>query len=71
MKVVINKCFGGFGLSPLGKKRLAELQGRKCFFYKCDYKNDSYYLISDEEAEAENKKARELKKLQELKAKYG
>lgn len=53
MKVVINKCFGGFGLSPLGKKRLAELQGRKCFFYKHNYKNDSYYLISDEEAENE------------------
>lgn len=33
MKVVINKCFGGFGLSPLAVERLAELQGRKCFFF--------------------------------------
>ena len=28
MKVVINACFGGFGLSPLAVKRLAELNGR-------------------------------------------
>lgn len=34
MKVVINKCFGGFGLSPLAVKRLAELHGRPCFFFK-------------------------------------
>lgn len=36
-KVVINDCFGGFGLSPLGLKRLAELQGRECYFYKFNY----------------------------------
>lgn len=34
MKVVINKCFGGFSLSPKAIKRLAELQGRKCYFFK-------------------------------------
>jgi hypothetical protein len=34
MKVVINKCFGGFGLSPAGLKRWAELKGRKCYFFK-------------------------------------
>jgi hypothetical protein len=33
MKIVINKCFGGFGLSPLAVKRLAQLNGRDCFFY--------------------------------------
>ncbi|PNX47175.1 MAG: hypothetical protein BV459_05000 [Thermoplasmata archaeon M11B2D] len=27
MKVVINKCFGGFSLSPLAMKRMAEMQG--------------------------------------------
>lgn len=33
MKIVINNCFGGFSLSPKAVKRLAELQGKKCFFY--------------------------------------
>ena len=37
MKLVINKCFGGFSLSPLAVKRLAELQGKECFFF--DYKD--------------------------------
>jgi len=34
MKIVINKCFGGFSLSPLAVKRLAELQGRPCYFFR-------------------------------------
>lgn len=33
MKVAINKCYGGFGLSPLAVKRLAELKGRECYFF--------------------------------------
>src|ERR1700690_1726237 len=33
MKVVINACFGGFGLSPLAIKRWAELKGRPCYFF--------------------------------------
>ena len=33
MKVVINKCFGGFGLSPLAVKRMAELKGKPCYFF--------------------------------------
>lgn len=33
MKIVINKCFGGFGLSPLAVKRIADLQGRECYFF--------------------------------------
>lgn len=32
-KVVINACYGGFSLSPLAIKRMAELQGRECYFY--------------------------------------
>jgi hypothetical protein len=32
-KVVINACFGGFSLSPRGVKRLAKLQGRKCYIF--------------------------------------
>lgn len=34
MKVAINKCWGGFGLSHQATKRLAELEGRQCFFFK-------------------------------------
>lgn len=34
MKVVINRCFGGFSLSKAATKRLAELKGRKCFFFR-------------------------------------
>lgn len=34
MKVVINRCFGGFSLSPMAIKRMAELKGRKCFFFR-------------------------------------
>ena len=34
MKVVINACFGGFSLSRAAVKRLAELKGRPCFFFK-------------------------------------
>src|ERR1700751_4119803 len=33
MKVVINACFGGFSLSPRAVKRLAELNGRECYFF--------------------------------------
>lgn len=36
VKVVINACFGGFGLSPAATRRLAELQGRECYFFKPD-----------------------------------
>jgi hypothetical protein len=49
MKVVINKCFGGFSLSPKAVRRLAELKGRKCFFF--DGWRKPYTPISDEEAE--------------------
>jgi hypothetical protein len=48
MKVVINKCFGGFSLSPKAIRRLAELKGRKCFFF--DGWRKPYTPISDEEA---------------------
>ena len=34
MKVVVNKCYGGYSLSPLAVKRLAELNGKPCYFYE-------------------------------------
>lgn len=32
-KIVYNACVGGFGLSARAIKRLAELQGRPCYFF--------------------------------------
>ena|ERR1700688_3576278 len=39
MKVVINVCFGGFGLSALATKRIAELNGKECYFFRNSYKH--------------------------------
>lgn len=33
MKVVINKCYGGFSLSPKAVRVLAERKGKPCFFF--------------------------------------
>jgi len=50
MKIVINKCFGGFGLSPAGVKRMAELQGKECYFFTHDHATDRYIPCDLEEA---------------------
>ena len=39
MKIVINSCYGGFNLSPLAVKRLAELNGKECYFFRFDHGN--------------------------------
>lgn len=36
-EIVINVCFGGFSLSPRAVKRMAELQGRECYFFTTDF----------------------------------
>ncbi len=33
MKLVVNKCYGGFSLSPKAISRLAELRGQKAYFF--------------------------------------
>jgi hypothetical protein len=38
MKIAINVCFGGFGLSALAVKTIAEREGKKCFFFTSDLK---------------------------------
>ena len=34
MKLVINSCYGGFGLSPKALKRYLELKSKQAYFYK-------------------------------------
>ena len=51
MKIVINKCFGGFSLSPKAIKRMAELQGRECYFFENDFKTDKYIPLPFEKTE--------------------
>lgn len=52
MKVAINVCYGGFSISPLATKRLAELNGQECYFFKTDYQGDpdTYLPVTLEEA---------------------
>lgn len=45
MKIVINSCYGGFSLSNKAIRRIMEIQGLPCFFYKRvgeDYTNCIY-----------------------------
>lgn len=50
MKVVINTCYGGFGLSPKATKRLAKLEGRECYFFEQDFPEKAYIPVSVEQA---------------------
>ena len=50
MKIVINNCFGGFGLSASGVKRYAELIGKKAYFFDNDF-GKKYKPITLEEAD--------------------
>lgn len=51
MKIAINKCYGGFSLSPAAVKEMARLKGRECYFYSHDLKTRKMTPISLEEAE--------------------
>jgi len=45
MKVVINKCFGGFGLSEKAIHRYAEIKGLTLYPEKGDFSFTTYYLV--------------------------
>ena len=53
MKVVINNCYGGFGLSNLAIKELATLNGKECSFFKKKGFDGYYIPITLEEANKE------------------
>lgn len=51
MKIVINTCYGGFGLSFAGLKRYYEIKfpERKLYFYKRDFSTNTYTKVSEGE----------------------
>lgn len=57
MKIVINKCFGGFSLSPMAVKAMADRAGRPCFFFTHNSPDGGpidfghYYPLSVKEAQ--------------------
>ena len=55
-KIVINKCYGGFSLSPLALKRWAELQGKMCYFFRRDFNgsNIRHFSITLKEAQKQS-----------------
>lgn len=47
-KVVLNRCYGGFGLSPKAEKLYWERKlGKKIFAYRTDYENRNFIKIED------------------------
>lgn len=45
MKLVVNKCYGGFGLSPIAIIEYLKLKGKECFFYKKNYDDKLYHRV--------------------------
>lgn len=45
MKLVVNKCHGGFGLSPIAIAEYLKLKGKECFFYKKNYNDKLYHKL--------------------------
>lgn len=47
MKIVVNKCYGGFGLSNFAYKELLKRKGKECYFY--DWKFHKGYTRIDDD----------------------
>lgn len=50
-KIVINAQHGGFGLSAKAVKRLAELNGKECYFFTHDYTANVYNPLTIQECD--------------------
>lgn len=50
MKVAINKCYGGFSLSPLAVQEIAKAKGLPCYFFRINLQSKVYTHILPEEA---------------------
>jgi len=48
MKIVINRCYGGFGLSPKGEVELMKRKGKEIFFYENDYSGGDWRRVDPE-----------------------
>jgi len=51
MEIVLNTCYGGFGLSKRAIKRYFELIEKECYFYITDYTINSYRIDTDMDVE--------------------
>lgn len=48
MKVILNKCYGGFGISTAGYRLYAKKIGMPLFVYKNDYSNNTLVHVDGE-----------------------
>lgn len=60
MKVVINKCFGGYGLSDIAVQRYAELAGITLYSEPDILGSNNYYTVPVEEYQRLRKKGKEI-----------
>ena len=51
MKIVINKQYGGFGLSPKAVKKYLKLKGKEVFVYEMKFKGKDLYYEKVEDKE--------------------
>jgi hypothetical protein len=46
-KIVINRCYGGFGLSPKAEAEYLKRKGKQVFFYKENYERNIWIKVTN------------------------